>query len=106
MMSTVPESDKGTIRVEVVFATPQRQQLLELRLPAGSTARQAIEQSGICDKFPEMEIDPAAIGIFSRKVEMDQVLQHGDRVEIYRPLIADPKESRRRRAKADKQGRD
>jgi putative ubiquitin-RnfH superfamily antitoxin RatB of RatAB toxin-antitoxin module len=84
--------------VEVAYATPQDQAVLRVELPAGSTVSEAIERSGIGARFPGLFVDPAAVGIFSRKVSLDQVLRNGDRVEIYRPLIADPKEVRRRRA--------
>ena len=94
------EHGTGTISVEVAYATAERQLILALEVVAGSSVAEAIEQSGIRDEFPGMEINPAAVGIFSRKVGMDHVLREGDRVEIYRPLIADPKESRRRRAAA------
>ena len=80
--------------VEVVYATPGRQSLLKLSVPHGTTAAQAIEKSGIREQFPEIEPDPV-IGIFSRKVALDHVLSAGDRVEIYRPLRADPREARR-----------
>jgi putative ubiquitin-RnfH superfamily antitoxin RatB of RatAB toxin-antitoxin module len=89
----------GSIRVEVVYATPERQTLLALDVPAGCTVGQAIERSGIRDRHPELVVDPAAVGIFARKVGLEQALREGDRVEIYRPLQADPKESRRRRAR-------
>jgi putative ubiquitin-RnfH superfamily antitoxin RatB of RatAB toxin-antitoxin module len=91
---------KPTIRVEVAYALPERQALLAVELPAGSTVAEAIEASGVREQFPGMEIDPRAVGIFSRKVNLDRVLQDGDRVEIYRPLQADPKEARRQRAAA------
>jgi putative ubiquitin-RnfH superfamily antitoxin RatB of RatAB toxin-antitoxin module len=86
------------IWVEVAYALPERQKLLRLEVPAGATVAEAIEISGIRNDFEGLEIDPAAVGIFSRKVPMDRMLREGDRVEIYRPLIADPKEARRRRA--------
>jgi putative ubiquitin-RnfH superfamily antitoxin RatB of RatAB toxin-antitoxin module len=88
-----------TIRVEVVYALPERQVLLAVDVPAGTTLMQAIERSGIRDAFDDMEVDPARLGVFGRKQPPDHVLREGDRVEIYRPLIADPKEVRRARAK-------
>ncbi len=87
-----------TIRVEVIYALAERQQLVALDVPPGTTAEQAVERSGLRQRFPAMVVDPAALGIFSRKVPADTVLQEGDRVEIYRPLVADPKEVRRQRA--------
>jgi putative ubiquitin-RnfH superfamily antitoxin RatB of RatAB toxin-antitoxin module len=88
----------GPIAVEVVYALPGTQSLIALTVAPGTTARQAIEQSGILQRHPQ--IDPACrkIGIFGKAAKPDVVLKDGDRVEIYRPLIADPKEARRRRA--------
>jgi putative ubiquitin-RnfH superfamily antitoxin RatB of RatAB toxin-antitoxin module len=73
--------------------------LIELEVQKGCTVAEAIEQSGIRQAFPELTIDSAAVGIFSRKVPLESPLRDGDRVEIYRPLQADPKETRRRRAR-------
>jgi uncharacterized protein len=87
------------LAVEVVCATAERQCLRRLSLPAGSTVIQAVEQSGILQELPEVDFDPSRLGIFSRRVAPDDVLQDGDRVEIYRPLTLDPKDARRRRAR-------
>lgn len=87
-----------SITVEVVYAGPDHQLMYRLSLPAGSTVMQAIEASGVRQAVPGLLIDPSRLGIFSRKVTPDQVLNEGDRVEIYRPLTLDPKEARRRRA--------
>ena len=87
------------IAVEVVCATPERHVLRRLSLPAGSTAIEAVEQSGILQELPEVAFDPSRLGIFSRRVGADERLQDGDRVEIYRPLVIDPKDARRRRAR-------
>lgn len=91
--------DKALLSVEVVYALPDRQVLLPLEVEPGTTVCQAIEQSGIMRAFPH--IDPAGgpVGIFGRRVSHDTVLRDGDRIEIYRPLIADPKDSRRQRAR-------
>ncbi len=86
------------IAVEVVYALPQDQTLLALRVPDGTTVRQAIELSGILARHPEIDPVRYAAGIFGRSVRPDTVLRPGDRVEIYRPLIADPKERRRHAA--------
>lgn len=91
----------GVISVKVVYATPQRQVVRSLEVHEGCTVGEAIERSGLREEFPRMAVDPGAVGIFSRKVPLDRVLAEGDRVEIYRPLIADPKEARRRRASRD-----
>lgn len=86
------------MRIEVAYATPGTQALICVEAPKGCTVGEAIDLSGIRDGFPEMVIDPGAVGVFSRKVSMDHVLRPGDRVEIYRPLLADPKEMRKQRA--------
>ena len=86
------------ITVEVVCATPERQLLRRVSLPVGSSALQAVEQSGILQETPEVAFDPNRLGIFSRRVPADEPLKEGDRVEIYRPLTLDPKDARRRRA--------
>jgi uncharacterized protein len=86
------------ITVEVVCATPERQLLRRVTLPAGSRVDEAVEQSGILKEMPEVAYDPSRLGIFSKRVAPDEVLHDGDRVEIYRPLILDPKDARRRRA--------
>lgn len=91
-----------TIRVEVAHALPEKQALLAVDVPPGTTVMQAIEASGIRDAFPGLEVDPKRLGIFSRKALPDEELRDGDRIEIYRPLIADPKEARRQRAAAAK----
>lgn len=102
-MSMEHESLPVVIAVEVAFATPARQVLVRIEVPEGCTLEGAINRSGIREEFPDMVIDPSAVGIFGRKMPMGQELREGDRVEIYRPLIADPKEARRRRALAKKE---
>lgn len=91
-------SKASTINVEVVYATPERQEVVALEVAEGATVAQAIEASGLCGRFDEFEVDPSRLGIFSRKVEPGHVLRDGDRVEVYRPLVIDPKEARRQRA--------
>jgi len=94
------------VSVEVAFALPQRQTLLSLSVPAGSTVQQVIEKSGILTSYPEIKLDLNKVGIWSRTVKLDELVKQGDRIEIYRPLIADPKDMRRRRAeKAKEEGR-
>jgi putative ubiquitin-RnfH superfamily antitoxin RatB of RatAB toxin-antitoxin module len=87
-----------TIHIEVVLAMPDQQELLALDIASGSTVAEAIEQSALIDSFDGVELDLSMVGIFGHKVSAEQVLRDGDRVEIYRPLIADPKEVRRQRA--------
>lgn len=89
------------MEIEVVLATPEKQVLLKIEVPAGCTVAEAIELSGIRSEFPNIEINPMALGVFSRKVAPEHILLAGDRVEIYRPLRADPKELRKQRALRD-----
>jgi len=91
-------SELEKITVEVVLAMPERQELVELEVAAGTTLADAITQSGVIEMFEGFDPGAAKAGIFGHKVPQDTVLSEGDRVEIYRPLIADPKESRRQRA--------
>jgi putative ubiquitin-RnfH superfamily antitoxin RatB of RatAB toxin-antitoxin module len=93
----MPQAD-GWLDVEIAYALPETQQLIELKVAAGTTAREAIEDSGILQRFPEIDLSRHKVGIFGRAVRLDRVLGPGDRVEIYRPLLADPKDTRRRRA--------
>ena len=86
------------IEVEVAYALPQKQKLISVRVPRGSTAEQAIVKSEILSLFPEIDLLNAKIGIFSRPCKLDKELEAGDRIEIYRPLLIDPKEKRRKRA--------
>ena len=86
------------ISVEVVLAMPGQQTLKSLQVSSGSSVADAITQSAILDEFEDFDLDPSKVGIFGRKATMTDILRDGDRVEIYRPLIADPKESRRQRA--------
>jgi len=86
------------IAVEVAYAKADEQLILELEVAPGTTLQQAVEQSGILERFPE--IDPARLkaGVFGKLKKLDQTLREGDRIEIYRPLIADPKQVRKQRA--------
>lgn len=87
-----------TINVEVAYALPEKQLIMPVNVDAGTTVGAAIVQSGIMMEFPELDIEHSKVGIFGKVATMETVLQPGDRVEIYRPLIADPKEVRRKRA--------
>lgn len=95
-------SIEDSITVEVVYARPERQVLRSLDLPAGSTVKSAIEISGIIEQFPEIDLARNLVGIFGEVCPLDQPLNPGNRVEIYRPLIHDPKEARRRRAEKNR----
>ena len=86
------------LAIEVIYALPDKQQLVSLQLPAGSTVREAIEASGLLPKHPEIDLAKNKIGIFGKLTKPDAGLRDRDRVEIYRPLIADPKEVRKQRA--------
>jgi putative ubiquitin-RnfH superfamily antitoxin RatB of RatAB toxin-antitoxin module len=84
--------------VEVAYALPDRQLIMRLEVETGTTVAEAVELSQIWLQFPELEGVELTLGVFGRKRPPDYVLRSGDRVEIYRPLIADPKEVRRQRA--------
>lgn len=93
------------IRVEVVYALPDQQFLTALSLPEGSTATQALEQSGFKTRFPDVDFTLLGMGIFSRMLDgrghplpEDYVMRDGDRLELYRPLTLDPKKARLQRA--------
>jgi len=93
----VSAADAG-LRVCVVYALAQFQRLVNVELPPGSTLMNAVEASGLLQDFPEILHNPLRLGVFGRERALDEQLQNGDRVEIYRPLQADPKEARRQRA--------
>ncbi len=86
------------ISVEVVYARPERQEVVRLELPSGSTVQAAVEASGLPAKYPEIDLAKGKFGIFGKLSRPDSALRERDRVEIYRPLIADPKEVRKQRA--------
>jgi uncharacterized protein len=90
------------INVEVIYALPAQQPLLQVRLAEGATVEDAIRASGVLDEFPEIDLAKNKVGIFSKLVKLDEKVRDKDRVEIYRPLIADPKEVRRKRAEEGK----
>ena len=86
------------INVEVVYPLPDKQEIFTLKLQLGATVKQAIETSGILQKYPEIDINKNKLGVFAKLAKPDSLLRDRDRVEIYRPLIADPKEVRKQRA--------
>lgn len=86
------------ISVEVVYALPEKQYQHYVKLEEGSTVEQAIRKSGLLELRPEIDLASNKVGIYSHPVKLSDTVQEGDRVEIYRPLIADPKELRRQRA--------
>ncbi len=95
-----------TIHVEVVYALPHKQTLLTVKVAPGSTIAQALDASGLWQRHPELDPATQKVGIYSRLVPSSTPLQGGERIEVYRPLTADPREMRRKRAeKAKDEGR-
>ena len=86
------------ISVEIVYPLPQKQEIFSVNLPPGATVREAIESSGVLARYPEIDLAKSKLGVFAKLAKPDSVLRDRDRVEIYRPLIADPKEVRKQRA--------
>lgn len=91
------------IAVKVCYAPADGIFVLDVCLPAGATVYDAIQESGVVRTFPEIDISVLKVGVFGKLKELSAVLHEGDRVEIYRPLLADPMEARRRRAKKHRQ---
>jgi putative ubiquitin-RnfH superfamily antitoxin RatB of RatAB toxin-antitoxin module len=92
----------ANINVEVLYALPGQQPIMQVQLAEGATVEDAIRASGVLDTFPEIDLTKNKVGIFSRLVKLNEEVRDKDRVEIYRPLIADPKEVRRKRAEEGK----
>lgn len=86
------------LRIEVIYALPHEQLLLETEVPANASVRDGILASGVLERYPELDIDSLAVGIFGKLTKLDASLRERDRIEIYRPLIADPKAVRKQRA--------
>ncbi len=86
------------IIVEVSYATPAKQVIYTVEVNEGATVEEAILQSGILKEFPEIDLKVNKVGVFSKVAKLDRVLEHKERVEIYRKLIADPKVIRKQRA--------
>lgn len=98
--------NEETIQIEVVYGLAHKQKLLSLPVNAGTTVEEAIAESGILNLFPEIDLKENKVGIWNKAVKLSQQVENSDRIEIYRPLIADPKEVRKRRAeKAKLEGR-
>jgi len=99
---------QNKIKIEVAYATPEKQLILSVSVDQGATLFDAAKLSGICDSFPEIDLENSDMGIFgkSEKTPKTTLLREGDRVEIYRALIADPKEVRKKRAEAAKQNKE
>jgi putative ubiquitin-RnfH superfamily antitoxin RatB of RatAB toxin-antitoxin module len=92
-------TDDAWIEIEVVYALPDRQTIIALKVPAGTVVERAISISGIAEKHPEIDWNRSGLAIFGVRVLPTTVLHAWDRIEICRPLIADPKQARRRRAR-------
>ncbi|WP_258807011.1 RnfH family protein [Pseudidiomarina sp. CB1] len=90
------------IQIEVAYATPERQQIIPLRVRKGTSVADCISQSQITRYFPEIDLNEQKVGIWSKAVKLEHEPRDGDRIEIYRPLIADPKAIRRKRAEQAK----
>lgn len=93
---------KRTIRVEVVYATPAQQYCEYVTTPPGSTALEILEKSTVLERFADIDLAASKVGVYSRLINLDTVMEDGDRLEIYRPLRADPKAVRRKLAKEGK----
>lgn len=94
--------NSDNIIIEVAYGTSNESILFTVTIPVGSTIKQGIELSGILEKYPAIDLTQNKVGIFSKLMSLDETLNDGDRIEIYRPLIADPKEARRSRAEKQK----
>jgi uncharacterized protein len=88
----------GSLSVEVVYALPWGEEAVSLKVPAGATALDALRASGLLERHPEIDLARQKIGIYGKVVSAQSPLRDGDRVELYRPLLVDAKEARRRRA--------
>ncbi len=91
------------LNTEVAYALPGKQSIIEVAIAEGSTVQEVIEASKITEQYPEIDLSTAKVGIWSKVVKLNETVRDGDRVEIYRPLIADPKEVRKKRAERAKQ---
>jgi len=97
---------ENELSIELVYGLPHKQELLSVTVAQGTTIEQAIKASGILQSFPDIDLAINKVGIWNRAAKLSDVLRDTDRIEIYRPLIADPKEVRKRRAeKAKEEGR-
>ena len=86
------------LNIEVCYALSGKQEIVRVKLPEGASLQQALEASGMLDKYPDIDLKKNKFGIWNKLSKLDAVLRDKDRVEIYRPLIADPKEVRKQRA--------
>jgi putative ubiquitin-RnfH superfamily antitoxin RatB of RatAB toxin-antitoxin module len=97
-MAESGNDSEGLIEVEVAYAKPKKQVIIALKVPQGTTLEQAVHLSGLLERYPEINDLDLKAGIFGVVRKLGQTVKHGDRVEVYRPLVHDPKEARRQRA--------
>ncbi|HHM05530.1 MAG TPA: RnfH family protein [Gammaproteobacteria bacterium] len=93
-------AETGLMNVEVAYARPDQQVIIPLKVPPQTTVAEAIELAGLVERFPEIDLASNKVGIFGKLTKLGATLRPGDRVEVYRPLIADPKQVRKKRARA------
>ena len=91
---------ESVVYVEVVFATSDQQSIIPVKLEQGASVQQAIEESGMLNQFPEIDLIQLKVGIFGKVCDLEKTVEQGDRVEIYRPLLQNPMDARRNRAVA------
>lgn len=84
--------------VEIIYATLKKQSILKIEVEEGSTVNDVINKSGLLDEYPEIDLSVNKVGVYNQVKKLDEVVKNADRIEIYRPLLADPKEVRRKRA--------
>ena len=89
--------------IEVAYAKPEEQVILKQSVAVDATVEHALKESGLLDRFPEIDLSVNKVGVFGKLCKLNASLRPGDRIEVYRALIADPKEARRKRAKEDKE---
>ncbi|MCG5514852.1 MULTISPECIES: RnfH family protein [Ectothiorhodospira] len=94
----MPADNASGLRVEVAYARPEKQVVLEVSLPKEATVEEAIRESGILEQCPEIDLSSNKVGVYGKLAKLNAPLRDRDRVEIYRPLIADPKAVRKQRA--------
>jgi hypothetical protein len=95
-------AEQEVITVEVAYALPDEQQILSIEISPETTVEEAIKRSGILERYPQIDLTSDKVGIFGKICKLNATLHHKDRIEIYRGLIADPKESRRQKAEMEK----
>ena len=96
------DKQRDMITVGVAHATLAKQLWIKIRLPVGATLMDANDESGILKEFTDIDLDAQKVGVFGREAKLDTVLNHGDRVEIYRPITADPKKVKRKKVERKK----